>query len=229
MFLYTMIKSFSKTPKSKTPKILYFGKDRPERTILLIAGTHGNEPAGSIYLTDQSIIEKIKDCAKDYNIKIIVIPKVNEQGFILNKRKVPDPIPWDLNRAYPKKGDQGVRKIINTYLPLINQAQLVVDLHEAKGFRKITKGTKGSGIYSNEYGNSSTIVQKMIQNVNNIIDNQDHCFVTDNLEAIPGSLRYYCTEHEIPYILVETTVIEPIETRLTKLDNIITTLLSTFA
>ena len=88
MFLYTMIKSFSKTPKSKTPKILYFGKDRPERTILLIAGTHGNEPAGSIYLSGQSILGKIKDCAKDYNIKIIVIPKVNELGFIQTKSLV---------------------------------------------------------------------------------------------------------------------------------------------
>lgn len=50
MFLYTMIKYFS---ISETPKILHFGKDNSKITILLIAGTHGNEPAGSIYLTGQ--------------------------------------------------------------------------------------------------------------------------------------------------------------------------------
>jgi ribosomal protein L7Ae-like RNA K-turn-binding protein len=211
--------------QDQKPKILHFGKDTSKTTILLISGSHGNEPAGPIYLTKQFVTTKLENCARDYNIKIIVIPKVNKLGLLQNKRRVPDTIPWDLNRAYPRKGHQEVRELIKTYLHFINKAQLVVDLHESKGYRTMEGRTKGSGIYYNGYGKSGTIVQKMVQNVNQIIDNQDHHFVTEKIKPVPGSLRYYCTEHVIPYILVETTVIETLQTRLAKLDNIITTLL----
>ena len=218
-----MFKHFEKT-LDQTPEIFHFGKDTAKITVLLIAGTHGNEPAGAHYLT--TLVKRFRTTKMDYNIAII--PKVNKLGLIQNIRKVPDTVDWDLNRAYPIKGDKKVREIIRTYLRSIERAQLVVDLHEAHGYRKIDKRTKGSGIYSNGVGHSSTIVQKMVQNVNKMIDNQDHHFITERIKPIPGSLRYYCTEHKIPYILIETTRIEQLQTRLEKLDNIITTLFETF-
>lgn len=213
----------------KAPEIFHLGKDTSKTTVLLIAGTHGNEPAGAEYLT--TLVERFRTKKIDCDIKVIVIPKVNKLGLIQNIRRVPDTTAWDLNRAYPKPGDQEVREIIKTYLHFIEHADLVVDLHEAHGYRisdhRVEHRTKGSGIYSNGVGDSSTIVQKMVQNVNKIIDKQDHHFVTDQIKPIPGSLRYYCTEHIIPYILIETTRIEQLKTRLEKLDNIITTLFGT--
>jgi predicted deacylase len=190
----------------------------------LISGTHGNEPAGAMYLEQlrQKISKKM-----DLNVKVIIIPKVNRCGLLKNIRKVPELSirNWDLNRAYPV-GDEKTPDIINHYLYLIKQAQLVVDLHEAHGYRQINTKTKGSGIYTNGYGHSSTIVQEMVHNVNEIIDNKQHKFITEEIALIPGSLRGYCTEHKIPYILIETTGIEPLELRLKKIDNIIATLFS---
>ena len=78
---------------------------------------------------------------------------------------------------------------------------MVVDLHEARGYRKMNRNSKGSGIYANGYGMSSTIVQEMVRNVNKIIDNEQHHFVTEEIALIQGSLRGYCTEQELPYIL----------------------------
>ena len=225
VFFFWMFRFFGKnTAKTldKTPEIFNLGKDTSKTTVLLIAGTHGNEPAGAEYLT--TLVERFQTKKIDCDIKVIVIPKVNKLGLIQNIRKVPDTTAWDLNRAYPKPGHQEVREIIKTYLHLIDHADLVVDLHEAHRYRISDSRTKGSGIYSNGVGNSSTIVQKMVQNVNKIIDNQDHHFMTEQIKPIPGSLRYYCIKHKIPYILIETTHIEPLPTRLEKLHNIITTL-----
>jgi len=212
-----------------TPKIYQFGKNSPN-TILLISGTHGNEPAGAMYL--EQLVSRFTTTNMDYNIKLFIIPKVNRCGLMKKIRKVPELTikNWDLNRAYPV-GDEKAPDIINHYLYLIKQAQLVVDLHEAHDYRIINTKSKGSGIYTNGYGHpstidSSTIVQKMVQNVNKIIDNEQHHFVTEEIAIIPGSLRGYCTEHNIPYILIETTGIEPLELRLKKLDNIINTLFS---
>jgi len=208
-----------------TPEIYQFGKNS-SKTILLISGTHGNEPAGAIYL--EQLVQKFSK-KMDLNVKVIIIPKVNRCGLLKNIRKVPELSikNWDLNRAYPI-ADEKAPDIINHYLYLIKQAQLVVDLHEARGYRKINTKTKGSGIYTNGYGHSSTIVQEMVHNVNEIIVNDQQKFITEEIALIPGSLRDYCTKHKIPYILIETTGIgdvEPLETRLEKLDSIINTLL----
>ena len=214
-----------------TPEIYQFPtrfSKNSSKTIFLISGTHGNEHAGPIYL--EQLVQKFSK-KMDYGIKLIIIPKVNRCGLMKNIRKVPELTikNWDLNRAYPVKDATTVPDIINHYLYLIKQAHLVVDLHEASGYRKINRKSKGSGIYANGYGVSSTIVQEMVRNVNKIIDNEQHHFVTEKIPLIQGSLRGYCTEQKLPYILIETTGIhdiEPLKLRLVKLDNIITTLFS---
>ena len=106
------------------------------------------------------------------------------------------------------------------YLYLIKQAHLVVDLHEARGYRKMNRNSKGSGIYANGYGMSSTIVQEMVRNVNKIIDNEQHHFVTEEIALIQGSLRGYCTRTRTA-IYFETGIhdMEPLKLRLVKLDN----------
>lgn len=211
-----------------TPIVYQFtGKDVTP-TLTLIAGTHGNEPAGSVFLS------KFIQTPPSFDGRLVVIPTVNQCGLWLNTREVPvaDGSDWDLNRQYPYNGQKANPKnMILRYLHLINASELVVDFHEGWGYHTINTQSKGSGIYSNGFGQSHSIAAQMIKQVNHNIVNKDHYFVTETLKAVPGSLRFYCTERKIPYILVETSGkndVEPLKTRLMKLGVIVQTLLSQF-
>lgn len=208
-----------------TPRIYTFTSKTPYQTVTLISGTHGDEPAGAIYL--KHLIKKYNK-GFPLNITLHIIPEVNKCGLMLNTRRVPDTDldNWDLNRHYPIR-DETPPDMIKKYLYLIEQSDLVVDIHEGWGYHLVNSQSKGSGIYPNGFGESVSIAKKMIKNVNKIVHNRYHRFVIANIEKIPGSLRYYCTRREIPYILVETSGkydIAPLENRLRKLDKIIKTL-----
>ena len=201
----------------------FIGK-RTTPTLTLIAGTHGDEPAGSVFLSN------LVRTPPSFCGKLVVIPTVNQCGLWFKTRKVPDiPYDWDLNRQYPTRQHPQTPEMIRRYLHLIATSNLVVDFHEGWGYRAMNTHSKGSGIYSNGFGSSTAIAEQMIQQVNLHIPNQNHRFVTETLKAVPGSLRFFCTEREIPYILVETSgkhEIEPLEERLCKLKVIVQTLLA---
>jgi hypothetical protein len=116
-------------------------------TILIIAGTHGNEPAGSIALQEmQDELANIKDA------KIITIPKVNPYGLEHNIRENESGI--DLNREFNKRNPPEIVKYIKS-IP----ADYTIDLHEGVGyynknralleriFTGRTQSTIGSTIY----------------------------------------------------------------------------------
>jgi len=211
-----------------SPDVYKFTGKGVTPTLTLIAGTHGDEPAGSVFLS------KLVKSPPPFDGRLVVIPTVNQCGLWSNTREVPNAPDgdWDLNRQYPSTQNTKTPSLILRYLHFITASDLVVDFHEGWGYHNMDPHSKGSGIYSNGFGQSRSITAQMIKQVNKNITNKDHYFVTETLKAVPGSLRFFCTERKIPYILVETSGkhdVEPLSERLVKLDVIVQTLLSQFA
>ena len=113
-------------------------------TLLLIGGTHGNEPAGSVAL--EKFINKNPTISKR---KIIIIHRVNKIGLALNIRwGFNGFFPIDYNRQYPLidseiTGDHINRQIIE----YVKISDFVVDFHEGWGFNVVEPKSMGSGIY----------------------------------------------------------------------------------
>jgi uncharacterized protein len=203
------------------------GKDTGP-TITLISGTHGNEPAGAIYLTE--LVKKFqKGTLYLKRGKLIIIPEVNKCGLYLNTRNVPDfPFSWDANRNYPfKSSTKETPTMILRYLHIINRSDFILDFHEGWGFHKIHPSSVGSGVYPNGYGNSTKLSKKIVKHINYTISKSDHIFIAKPLSDIKGSLKNYTQENKIPYILVETSGqnnILPLSTRKKQIDIIIKTI-----
>src|SRR5690348_8821262 len=68
--------------------------------VCFIAGVHGNEPAGTQALKDLLQTNYFKEAAQTKNIRIRVIPAVNEWGLSHNTRYQLNPIYPDINRNF---------------------------------------------------------------------------------------------------------------------------------
>lgn len=186
----------------------------PGPTLLLIGGTHGNEPAGTIGL-EQFINSKVK-ISKG---KIMIIPRVNKIGLFLNTRWGYNGfLPIDYNREYPNNtydiaGDYINRQIIE----YIKIADFIVDFHEGWGYNVIEPESMGSGIYPSNTELAKNIGNNILNTINNTINNADKKFTTNfDSPRIPNSLDSYCNILNKNYILIETSGqndIQPIETR----------------
>lgn len=197
---------------------------RPKKTLLLIAGTHGNEISGSVYF--EKNLKYYKDYVYEYNLTII--PKVNDWGIRNRIRYLPKfPVLTDINRIYYTDKDHD---FVKGYIKYINNANLVVDFHDAWGFQSVDDSV-GSGLYPNFVGDSEYYSKRMVNNLNKNIDAQYMKFVSKQLDDVYGTLHNYCKHNKIPYILVETSGqndVLPLETRLLQIDVLVNTLLKIF-
>jgi len=215
-------------------------------TIVIIGGTHGNEPIGSIAI--KNLIKKLND--KTITLKrgkLILIPSVNYCALRLNMRMIPGI--GDINRKYPKNleinnNDTGC-PINNKIIELIKDADFILDFHEGWGFHRKTKRSMGSTITPTETPISNEISNILYENINKIIT-EDYkkfkIFVNDNrsidnvnkysqINDIKGSLRYYANINRKNYVLIEITGqnnVQPIEVREKQADLIINNVLKYF-
>ena len=214
--------------------------------IVIIGGTHGNEPSGA---------ETIKDMIRNLNNKniklkkgkLILIPEVNYCGLRVGIRFIP--LIGDLNRKYPVKlDDNRLNNRLNNICPITQQiidnikdADFVLDFHEGWGFHRITKESMGSTISPTDTNESYILAKKMLNKINDTIDENNKKFniFTDKKELlsneyysvgddIKGSLRYYENLNKKNYILIETTGqndIQPLNKRKTQCNIFINELL----
>jgi hypothetical protein len=186
------------------------------KTILLLGGTHGNEPAGT---------ESIKDFQKELNNKniilnrgkLILIPEVNYCALKLGLRLIP--FIGDMNRKYPYKLNEKINNnIIKKIIELISISDFVIDFHEGWGFNRINKKSLGSTITPSTTNESMQMSKIILKELNKTIQDKDKKFTIltkikfnneeyDYNESIDikGSLRYYMNIINKNYILVETT------------------------
>jgi hypothetical protein len=188
-----------------------------DKIILIIGGTHGNEPAG--YYAIKSLMNdltenkiKLKSC------KLILIPQVNYCGLKLGLRFIPEI--GDLNRKYPITPDgKSSNSIIKKIMEQVKISDFVLDFHEGWGFNRLNGDSMGSTITPTNTELSFNISRDLFSNINkNLKDHKRFRILTTNLALvksdpdlfavetdIPGSLRFYCNIINKDYILIETT------------------------
>lgn len=189
--------------------IIYEYNNNSNFTILLIGGTHGDEPSGLLALQDY-------DFSNIKNVNIIICYP-NTCGIKAKTRNDPT-TNLDINREYNSQNPHN-----NIIEKLCLKSNLVIDFHEGYDYHIINKNSIGSTLTSKKEINLCNLI---ISNLNNyIIDiNKKFVFINQLVSKIPGSLQNFCNIHDISYILVETTRIEPIQIRIHKCNIILDTI-----
>lgn len=177
---------YTKKSRKKGPKIL------------LIGGTHGNEPSGYLALLRlQNALKKNK--LKLKSGEITIIHNVNPCGYYLDNRHyniVGKDI--DLNRMYGKNFP------INTKIEsIIDKYDIVIDFHEGWGFISDKQGSIGSSIQAinipkHHYDN-------ILKIINSDIKINYKKWELNTRRIIANTLRDYCIRKKKKYILVETS------------------------
>ena len=216
IIFYLFIHKICNTEKSLDYFI--YDSNKPGNTIVIIGGTHGNEPIGSIVIRD--LISKINK--KDIILKsgkIILIPDVNYCALRTGIRMIPGI--GDLNRKYPKNINQNSSScpINNKIMNIIKDADFVLDFHEGWGFHRLDKKSMGSSITPTDTKLSNDVAQFLYNEINSTITDDSKKFIIfvnddrykqDNkkysqLNDIKGSLRYYQNINKKNYVLIEIT------------------------
>jgi hypothetical protein len=195
-------------------------------TLLMISGTHGNEPAGSFGL------EKfINSDAKIKKGKLVIIPRVNKLGLFFNTRwGYNGVIPIDYNREYPNKSNELAGDYINRQIiEYIKKSDFIIDFHEGWGFNIIEPESMGSGIYPSDTEIAKSIGQNVLNKLNDTINDSKKKF-TINFDSprISNTLDSYCNIIGKNYILIETSGqnnIQPIDLRINQVLLTIDTIL----
>ena len=187
-------------------------------TIMIIGGTHGNEPAGTETL--KLLIEELNsNKIKLKRGKLILVPQVNYCALKLNIRYILGI--GDLNRKYPiDLNTSSDNPINNKIIELAKQADFILDFHEGWGYHKEEKDSIGSTITPNDTKISYDIATLFLENINKtiyedikkftILTNKEDLLKLDNYSysessEIKGSLRYYLNLLNKNYVLIETT------------------------
>jgi hypothetical protein len=234
IFIVSKICNGSESPEVYEYQANNFQKSK-DPTILMIGGTHGNEPAG--YYSLKKLICKLN--LNEIKIKkgrLIIIPAVNYCALKLNLRFIP--LIGDLNRKYPTKINEKINNpIIKKITNLIQESNFILDLHEGFDFNGRNILSMGSTLTHGDTEESLQLSQKIVEEVNKnisieykkfrIYTSRKDLLNNNNLyrkrKNIKGSLSYYTNNLHKDYILVETTGqnnIEPLSHRV-KIDMII--------
>ena len=137
MHTYTDVKRQELLPQTEyqTPAFI-FDSGNPGTKILILGGTHGNEPAG--YEAALRFVDKFYKQTPTNGL-VIIVPEANRQAVLNYDRRIPVPDGVDrekgnLNRCYP--GDENglpmqkmafeIQKLVQDY-----KVDIFIDLHEA--------------------------------------------------------------------------------------------------
>jgi hypothetical protein len=157
------------------------------KTVMIIGGTHGNEPAG--YEAALRIL-KLVESNSPKNGKLIIIPLANRRSVYNYNRRIPVPKGinierGNLNRCYPgkKMGFPMERMAFEIgEIAIKNNVDVFIDLHEARYFHLNTnkESNRDQGLgqtiiyYPNEI--SSWIVMNLLDGINETINNPNEKF-----------------------------------------------------
>jgi predicted deacylase len=171
--------------------------------ILILAGTHGNEPGPSVCLMDWTPSETSWYNPLDYTV--YVVPAVNSVAIKYNRRA----IFTDINRSWPKSFNTSAKHPINKFLiPYIKSANMIIDFHEAWGKHKCQNNTLGQTIYSHNI-DARHIVNCLNQH------EMDKCSEWSHINKLPytgGALDELCLRENKNYFLIEIAGQDNIQT-----------------
>ena len=222
-----------------------YGMGNPtNKTILILGGIHGNEPAGS-----KAILQLMNDINMNKiiinNNRLILIPYVNYCAYQMDMRYI-FPI-GDLNRKFPiteNYKEDNLHPIIKKILIFVKEADFIIDFHEGWGFYKENSGSIGSTITPTNTDISNQVADLIYDNINKkIIDNNkkftiltedDNKIKKDSNKygknyEIKNTFRYYANLIKENYVLIETSGqnnVQDLETRTTQARVVIDTVLN---
>ena len=202
----------------------YVGNEKGS-IILIVGATHGNEPAG--YYGIKEYMNKLN--RQEITLKkgkIIFIPSVNYCGLKLNNRN--HNTVGDINRLYKDNENNIINKLIINFS---KTSDFIIDFHEGYDYANKSDNTLGSTITPAETEKSLEIANKVVNNLNKIIDIDYKKFKVNHNKKIKGTLRDYTDFIKLNYILVETTGqgnVQPLNIRSEQCINIITTVLENY-
>ncbi len=192
-----------------------FDSGKGGKNIIIIGGTHGNEPAG--YEAALRLLEQFENTPPKQG-KVIIIPLANRQSVNNYARRIPVPEGVDkergnLNRCYPGKEDglpmermaYEVEKLVRE-----NNIDVFIDMHEARYFHlntpKESNRDQGLGQTIIYYPNneSSWIVMNLLDGINESIKNKDEVFSAVEM-PIKNSAAWWAGKYlNIPAFTFET-------------------------
>jgi hypothetical protein len=215
-------------------------KSKVERRVILVAGTHGNEPAGSVYLT--SFVKRYQSVLDSWGwlpagTELVVVPALNPCAIRANQRNHPC-CNVDLNRQYGSKGSVSNVRDVKSLVDEVSETW-VVDLHEAWGWADEGKGSLGSAVYysiSGQVAAKQTMVSALENLMSEIteanrLENRGHQFLTrPDIGGPRGTLGEYVRLNVVNngrrggYFLLETTGqnnITPLDARVRQVEQFI--------
>ncbi len=199
----------------QTPAFI-FDSGKQGTAVLILGGTHGDEPAG--YEASLRILEILQSRMPNKG-KVILIPLANHLAVKTFKRRVPVPAgvekeKGNLNRCYP--GNQnGYPMEQMAYhiqqLALNHQVEIFIDLHEARYLHLNTPAEsereKGLGqtiiYYPNE--ESAYLLIDLLDRINSTITNNDERFSSLEQPILNSAAWWAGSEVDIAAFTFETS------------------------
>lgn len=181
-------------------KIYSLDSGRPGPNVLVIAGTHGNEPAGRV-----AVQKWLDSCPTVKSGRVFVIPNVNKSGNFLGIRHMlQSPGAPDLNRNYTAHGKDPVSRQV---IDLIRRYKIeyILDFHEGWGYHKMEEASVGSTLAPTT-PEMRRLAKHIIAHLNKrfVKDDEKH-FMINGKRDDKHTLRNYAYRNGVNYILVETT------------------------
>ncbi len=222
--------------KYQTP-IFHFDSGLEGSSILILGGTHGNEPAG--FEAAYRLIQQFSNT----NLKageIFIVPETNRIADSLNSRHIQVPKgveieKGNLNRCYPGNPDglpmEQLAHQITQFIKM-HQIGLFLDLHESPKFHLESKDEKGS-----YHGLGQTLIYTPTEEATwlaMIVADEMNSLIMDRMkkislveQPIEGSGAWSAGTHlEIPAFTVETCKQLPLEERINYQVRIVNIILS---
>jgi hypothetical protein len=164
------------------------------RRVTIIGSVHGNEPVGYYALSDMLDNNELNQYCN--RTKFVIINDPNEHGRKHNKR---NSLWGDINRKWPTTYESVGQLIypVRTMLPYVNTSDVVIDIHEAKGYNRCQKSL-GNTIYISD-ATKKPMFQLIIDELNKKLKNEwsnnnNNCDQWDIITKLPrasGSLDEY--------------------------------------
>ena len=199
-------------------KVRVYRNRNPGKTIMLVGGVHGNEPAGAHALTSlcnmfDSGKVKLK-CGK-----LIIVPVANEWGIKNYERSNGNFFNNDVNRNFTESGPAD--NISAALANLAKGADLVFDFHEGWGYHKINPESIGSTITSSSDPKIQRLAQATVDLLNDGIADPGKKFTHRVNDACDITTTLGCQVQRSGgnYILIETTGQNEIQPRVVRVDQ----------
>ena len=208
---------------NKSVQVFNIGKRTSNSiNILIIGGTHGNEPSSALSL--YKLIRYLKN-KNIQNSLITIIPMLNKTGFYTNNRYSNHFLKdYDINRNYPNKYyiNKSITKLVKNY-------DIIIDHHEGYDYHISNTHSIGSTITNINF--DTVFLKNILSKLNTHIKDKTKKFTFNTRDFFPeGSLRnlIYKKYPKKKYLLIETTGItnkEPLNQRQSKALYIILSIL----